>query len=154
MKQQRFTEQFAAIFDLAVRLHGESEADALLVLLDGATDWDALRARAGTAKLIAVADSSEALAGAKEAGLDTVLLAMPDAPVFEKLAQALLESVADEMLEPNSEIVAVYSGFEADIIDSMSFIASKVPFPWVMSCLSVVDVYMLSRIDATPWSRA
>jgi DNA integrity scanning protein DisA with diadenylate cyclase activity len=47
---------------------------------------------------------------------------MPDAPVFEKLAQALLESVADEILEPNSEIVAVYSGFEADTIDSVSFI--------------------------------
>ncbi len=47
---------------------------------------------------------------------------MPEAPVFEKLTHALLESVSKEILEPNSAVVAVYSGFEADSMDLISFI--------------------------------
>ncbi len=91
-------------------------------MLDGPTDWEELSSRAGREKILAAADEEEALVGAKEAGLETIVLGMQEAPVFEKLTQALLESVADEILEPNSEVVAVYSGFEADSIDSISFI--------------------------------
>ena len=47
---------------------------------------------------------------------------MPDAPVYEKLTQALLESVADDILAPGARVVAIYSGFEAGTIDSISMI--------------------------------
>ena len=122
MKQQRFNEQFASIYELAVNLSKQVDADVLLVMLDGPTDWQELSKRAGREKILAAADTEEALVGAKEAGLETIVLGMHEAPVFEKLTQALLESVADEILEPNSEVVAVYSGFEADVMDSISFI--------------------------------
>ncbi len=122
MKQQRFNEQFASIYDLAVLLSKQVDADALLVMLDGPTDWKELSGRAGLEKILAVGDTAESLEGAREAGLATLVLRMHDAPVFEKLAQALLECVAKEILEPNSEVVAVYSGFEAGAIDSISFI--------------------------------
>jgi DNA integrity scanning protein DisA with diadenylate cyclase activity len=45
-----------------------------------------------------------------------------EAPVFDKLAQALLESVAQDLLTPGAEVIAVYSGFEHGKIDSMSHI--------------------------------
>lgn len=122
MKHQRFNEQFAAIYDLAVMLSKQADADALLVMLDGPTDWGELSKRAGREKILVASDAEGALAGAAEAGLSTVLLDMHDAPVFEQLTQALLESVADEILEPNSEVVAVYSGFDPGKIDSISFI--------------------------------
>ncbi|MEO8495183.1 MAG: diadenylate cyclase [Planctomycetota bacterium] len=122
MKQQRFNEQFASIYDLAVSLSKQVDADMLLVMLDGPTDWKQLSERAGHEKILVAADTEEALEGAKEAGLATVVLKMPDSPVFEKLTHALLEGVANETLEPNSEVVAIYSGFEADSMDSISFI--------------------------------
>jgi len=122
MKQQRFNEQFASIYDLAVSLSKQVDADVLLVMLDGPTDWKQLSERAGHEKILVAADTEEALEGAKDAGLATVVLRMPEAPVFEKLTHALLEGVANEILEPNSEVVAVYSGFEADSMDSISFI--------------------------------
>src|SRR5215813_8879078 len=50
------------------------------------------------------------------------LLIMSDSPVHEKLTQALLESVADDILAPGARVVAIYSGFEADTIDSISVI--------------------------------
>ena len=122
MKPQRFNEQFASIYDLAVSLSKQVEADALLVMLDGPTDWKQLSDRAGHEKILVAADTEAALEGAKDAGLETIVLEMPEAPVFEKLTHALLESVANEILDPNSEVVAIYSGFEADSMDSISFI--------------------------------
>ena len=45
---------------------------------------------------------------------------MPDAPVFEKLTQALLERRT--VFGSRAEVIAVYSGFEAGMIDSVSYI--------------------------------
>src|SRR6185295_14354958 len=51
-----------------------------------------------------------------------VVLHMRDAPVLEQITQALLEAVADEILAPGANVVAVYSGFEPGTIDSASLI--------------------------------
>jgi DNA integrity scanning protein DisA with diadenylate cyclase activity len=123
MKLQKFNEQFATVYQLAVRLCKAVDADALLVLLDGPTDWQQLSAGKGKEKLLVAADSEEQLAGAKEAGLETVVLQLPDAPVSARLTQALLESVAAEILEPGAKVVAVYTAFEAGAIDSVSLLS-------------------------------
>ena len=122
MKSIRFTEQFLNIFDLAVKLSHGVEADALMLLLEGPGDWDRLRTLAGDQKLFVVADVPAQIEGAAEAGLPTVLLNSPDAPVHEKLTQAMLESVADEILASGARVVAVYSGFESGVVDSISVI--------------------------------
>jgi diadenylate cyclase len=122
MKPQKFNKQFAKFFDLAVQLSQVVEADALLVVLDGPTDWAKLKEKSAGAKILVAADLEEELEGAADAGLGTVVVNMPTAPVFEKLTQALLESVADDILVPGAEVVAVYSGFEAGKIDSVSYI--------------------------------
>src|SRR5262249_35198527 len=96
------------------------EADALLVLLDGPTKWTDLRGRADALKVIVAADTPEELVGAADAGLLPVALDMNTSPVFEKLSQALLIAIADELLMPTARVVALYSGFEAGQIDSMS----------------------------------
>src|SRR5690606_12337596 len=64
----------------------------------------------------------EELAGCREAGIHTVKLEMPASAVYDKLAQALLEAVADDFIQPGSRVVALYSGFEAARIDSVSVI--------------------------------
>ncbi len=122
MKPQKFNKQFETIYKLAVRLSEADEADALLVMLDGPTDWAKLQECANDEKIVVVADHPDELAGAEEAGLSTVVLDTPDAPVFEKLTLALLEAVADDILSAGAGVVAVYSGFEAGLIDSISFI--------------------------------
>ncbi len=122
MTLQKFNKQFADFYDLAVQFSASVEADALLVVLDGPTDWQKLTEFSGDAKIVVAADVAENLEGAADAGLATVLVNMPDAPVFEKLTQALLEAVADDILVPGAEVVAIYSGFEAGKIDSVSYI--------------------------------
>jgi DNA integrity scanning protein DisA with diadenylate cyclase activity len=122
MKPLKFNRQFARIYDLALQLAETVEADALLVVLDGPTDWEKLKERAGKGKVLVAADTEDVFEGAAEAGLETVTVNMPGAPVFDKLTQALLESVADDILVPGADVIAVYSGFEIGKIDSISYI--------------------------------
>jgi DNA integrity scanning protein DisA with diadenylate cyclase activity len=122
MKPQRFDAQFASIVDLAAKLCAQTEASCLLVMLEGPTDWDQLREHAGELQIVIAADTAEELAGAEEAGLSTIVLNMADAPVIERLTQALLTGVAREVLSPGARLVVIYSGFEVDTIDSISYI--------------------------------
>ena len=95
-----------------------------MLILDGPTDWDLLKRHVGQEeRLILAANVPEELEGAAEEGLATVVLNTEDAPVIEKLTQALLESVGDELLEPGADVIAVYSGFEPSKIDSISVIS-------------------------------
>jgi len=118
----RLSDQFLTLFNQAVKLSAAVGADALLLLLDGVTDWERLVQLADGVKLLAAADERSQIEGAAEQGFATVVLKMPDAPVYEKLTQALLEAVADDILAPGARVVAIYSGFEADTQDSISII--------------------------------
>ena len=122
MNPPKLTKQFEKIYDLAVLLSKTVDADALLVLIEEPTAWKQLVKRAGREKIVVAADTVDQIAGAAEVGLDTVLLDMANSPVYEKLTQALLESVADDILAPGADVVAIYSGFEPGQIDSFSYI--------------------------------
>lgn len=122
MVPQKLTEQFQGLLDLSAQLGRTVGADALLILLDGPTDWHRLQGLVGEEKILIAADFESQVSGAADAGLSTVVLKMPGAPVYEKLTQALLESVADDILAPGAQVVAMYSGFEAGVVDSISLI--------------------------------
>ena len=118
----RFTEQLEAFCEVAKRLAKREEADALLFLIEGSIDWEKLRAVTGKMHVIVASDREQHLAKAEDFGLDTVEINIPDSPVYEKLTQALLESVSDDQLNPGASVVALYSGFESGTIDSLSVI--------------------------------
>ncbi|MGE0610696.1 MAG: DNA integrity scanning protein DisA nucleotide-binding domain protein [Pirellulales bacterium] len=122
MKPQKFTTSFENLSRLAVELAKTVKADALLVLLDGPADWQKIKALEQQLIVLVAAENAECLIGAAEAGLQTVTLDMGDSPIHAKLARALLEGVADDILRPGSRNVALYSAFEPDTIDSISVI--------------------------------
>ena len=121
-KPLRFTDQFKTIYSLAVKLSDSTEADAILLLLERPTDWPRLRKMAGDERILVSSNVAEHLEGAKEAGLECVLLDMPESPIYERLTQSVLEAVADDILAPGASVVALYSGFDADTVDSISVI--------------------------------
>ena len=124
MVAQRFTKQFAVMLETAGMLVTQTGADALLVLIDGATDWDKLRQSipAAVEHVIVAADLEEDLEGAAARGLMPLPLNKEKSPLLERLQNALLESVADGFLKANGDVIAVYSGFEYQKIDSISHI--------------------------------
>ena len=122
MKLHRFDEQFALFIDLGLSMCRASGGSALFLMLSGPTEWDQLKAKADGMKVVVAADDPEDLVGAEEAGLLALPLDLSDAPVIERLTQALLRGVAREILTPGDGVVVMYSGFEADALDSISFI--------------------------------
>jgi len=111
---------FVHLLEAATRLHTAAGAEAVLIVVEERLDWVRVRELTGTAAVLVAADDEGHLAGAAEHGLRQVLLDVAGLPVHERLAQALLECVAAEMIAPRAEVVAVYSGFEAGVIDSVS----------------------------------
>ena len=107
---------------MGTQLSEAFQGDAILIMLEGPTDWEKLLEEADGTMIVVAANHEDKLVGAAEAGLAAVQLGREDAPVFEKLTQALLESVADDILAPSAAVVAIYSGFEQGKIDSLSYI--------------------------------
>jgi DNA integrity scanning protein DisA with diadenylate cyclase activity len=120
---RKFSDQLLAFCELADRLATAHEADAMLFLMEHPTDWARLRQATGQHAVLLAGDTEATLEGAAEEDFDTILLNMPaEAPVYERLTQALLEGVAEDLLPPGATVVAVYSGFEPTAIDSLSII--------------------------------
>ncbi|QDV26317.1 DNA integrity scanning protein DisA nucleotide-binding domain protein [Aureliella helgolandensis] len=124
MVTQRLTKQFNTMLETAGGLVLMTGADALLVLLDGSTDWQKLRQTIpeGVKQVIVAADLLEDLEGAESEGLLPLPLNKEKSPLLERLQHALLEAIADGFLRSNCDVIAVYSGFEFGKIDSISHI--------------------------------
>ncbi|MEM9643526.1 MAG: DNA integrity scanning protein DisA nucleotide-binding domain protein [Planctomycetota bacterium] len=124
MATQRLTKQTAAMISAGVEVLEDRDGDALLLLLDGSTDWVKIsKLVEDTEKPVIIAvDDPDDLQGAAEAGLAAIALNKEKAPVLERLQEALLEAAADELIRPNGEVVAVYSGFQQGRLDSVSYL--------------------------------
>ena len=111
---------FFSFVDAGNRLVKASEADGLLLLIEKPTDWKRLKKK--TANLIlVVATNDEAIhTAATEAEIHSILLEIPEASVQNQLTQAVLASVAAEFIKPGSTLVAIYSGFDTEYIDTIS----------------------------------
>ncbi len=122
MAFHRLTKTSTAILSAALTIALEIEADALLLLLDGAADWKRLRGTLDhpTLKVIIAADRNEDLVGASDEGFHTLVLNKEKAPLLERLQHALLEAAADEFIKPNGNLIVVYSGFQHGRLDCIS----------------------------------
>lgn len=119
----RITQRFKTLFSSAFLLRKTVEAEAVLLVLEGTADWTRLKTLAEDEPFIVAADTQQDLTGAEDHGIPAVPINLDrEAPVYDRLTQAVLEAVADDILAPNRPIVAVYSGFEPDQIDSISVI--------------------------------
>lgn len=112
----------ATAIQVAVQLYDAESADALVLLLDKVPKWETVKKNVGDRPLMIAAHDEDILASAEKEEVSNVRIESEDAPIFEKLAQALLDGVAAEVLPASADVVAVYSGFHAGKLDTMSFI--------------------------------
>ena len=101
-----------------------AEADAALALVDHAVDWKRLRKKVSDVDSFVVATVSPAIhEDAEAAGIQTVLLETPEISVQNQLTQAVLASVAADLMKSGSRIVAIYSNFDNDAVDTISILS-------------------------------
>ena len=115
-----FSSQLEHLLEGAARLFESTGSDALLLLVDQRIDWTRVHSLVGGLSVLVAADEEGHLAGAADHGLKPILLDVAGLPVHERLTQALLECVAAELIAPEAQVVAIYSGFEAGTVDSVS----------------------------------
>jgi len=86
-------------------------------------EWELVRSVCTGAPAIFVASSSpRQIEAIRKLGLKAIELEPTEAAITERISLALIEAVANDQLKAGVRIVVVYSGFEAEAIDSMSVI--------------------------------
>ena len=121
MSPPKDDKSFFSFVDSALKLGKQTEADAILVLLEKSVDWAKLKKKAASSDLLLIASNNEdVIESAERASIETTRLEMEEASIQNQLTQAVLSSVANEKIQPGSTVVAIYSGFDADNIDTIS----------------------------------
>jgi diadenylate cyclase len=110
----------AVAFEVVPRLG----AAGLLILPEGPMDWDDLgetAASLGVRTLVAVSSDRHAEA-ARGVGLVALEVEAADAAISERITLALIEAVANDHLNAGDRVAVLYSGFEAETLDSLTVI--------------------------------
>ena len=71
---------------------------------------------------MAVTSPKQARRGPRRPGLIAVEVEPTDAAIAERITLALIEAVANDHLSAGDRVVVVYSGFEAETLDSMTVV--------------------------------
>ena len=113
---------FFSFVDSAVRLSKTTDADAILILLERAVNLPKLQKKnsASKAEILLASAAAEVNEKIQESDLINIPLDMPVSSIQDRLTQAVLEGVAAEHIQPGSNVVAVYSSFDSDNIDTIS----------------------------------
>ena len=124
MKPPRDDKNFATFLNAAMKMASVAEADAALALLDHPVDWKRLKKKVSDVDSFVVATVSQAIHDAAvEAGIQSVLLETPEISVQNQLTQAVLTSVAADLMQSGSRIVAIYSNFDNEAVDTISILS-------------------------------
>lgn len=94
----------------------------LLVLSEGPMDWPALREAAGGMRTLVAVTAARQAEAVRGAGLTPVEVEATEAAITEQISLALIEAVANDLLSAGDRVAVVYSGFEADTLDSLTVV--------------------------------
>jgi DNA integrity scanning protein DisA with diadenylate cyclase activity len=97
-------------------------AEAILLLPEGPMDWEAVREATGEVRVLAAIASDRQREEAQAAGLEGLEVEPTEAAIAERITLALIQAVADDQLKAGARVVVVYSGFEAETLDSITVV--------------------------------
>jgi len=122
MKRVAISEQMRSLLFAARRVAVENDADALLILAELPYDFADIKKYLRRVRLVVASDKPDVQRAVADDEVDLVPLLHEPQTRQIQLSQALLEAIADELLDTGSKIVALYAGFERETIDSMTLI--------------------------------
>jgi DNA integrity scanning protein DisA with diadenylate cyclase activity len=122
MNRLELSDQLRNLLVAARELAVQIDAEAVVMLASLPYDFQAVREVLGSKRLVVASDKSDVMRVANECGVDLVPLLHEPETRQVQLSQALLEAIADDMLQSGSRIVAVYTLFEREQIDTVSVV--------------------------------
>jgi DNA integrity scanning protein DisA with diadenylate cyclase activity len=111
------------ILSLACEAAQRLGASGVLIMPEGPIEWDLVRpVCAGGVSVLAATSSPRQMEAIRKAGLEAIEVEPSEAAIAERISLALIEAVANDHLKAGARVVVVYSGFEAEALDSMTVI--------------------------------
>jgi DNA integrity scanning protein DisA with diadenylate cyclase activity len=110
------------LIPLAARAVRELEAEAMLILPERPQDWREVRSATSELRVIVGSDSEKLVEAARGAGLLGVELEPIKTSVYELITSGLLQAVSEELIPSGARVVVVYSGFESEVLDSITVV--------------------------------
>ncbi|MGE3818526.1 MAG: DNA integrity scanning protein DisA nucleotide-binding domain protein [Isosphaeraceae bacterium] len=110
----------AMAFEAAPRLG----AAAVLILPEGPMNWEAVRdaASAQSTRVLVTVSTSRQFDAVKQAGLTPIEVEKTESALSEQIALALIEAVANDHLTAGNRVAVVYSGFDNEMLDSLTVV--------------------------------
>jgi DNA integrity scanning protein DisA with diadenylate cyclase activity len=98
-------------------------ARGVLILPEEPMDWEVVRVfKTSDVSILVASASQRQLDIVRKAGLTAIEVEPSEAAITERISLALIEAVANDHLPAGAKVVVVYSGFEAEALDSLSVI--------------------------------
>lgn len=123
IKRVEITEPFTTLLASAKRIVDEVKAQAVVLLADLPYDFASIRNELHPVRLVVATDKVELFRPVLDDDVDLVPLVSEPESRRLQLSQALLEAIADELLQSGDMVVALYPGFELHDIDTCSVIS-------------------------------
>ena len=139
MKRVPLPLQFQGLLKAALRIAVESAAESVLILAEVPYNFTEIRelvertalddppdSAGGNpkfVKLVVASDKPDVQRAVADDGVDLIPLLHEPQTRQIQISQAIIDGVADELLQSGSRIVALYAAFERDAIDTVSLIS-------------------------------
>ncbi|MGQ0634596.1 MAG: DNA integrity scanning protein DisA nucleotide-binding domain protein [Planctomycetaceae bacterium] len=123
MKRVEISPPFSSLLQCAKRVVEETKAQAVVLLADLPYDFAALRNELHPTRLVVATDKVELFRTVLDDDVDLVPLVQEPESRRLQLSQALLEAIADELLQSGDKVVTLYPGFEQHDVDTLSVIS-------------------------------
>jgi DNA integrity scanning protein DisA with diadenylate cyclase activity len=111
-----------SLLELACDAVSRANASALLLMAEGPMDWDAVRTLAKEVRMLVAVETARQEDAVREAELIPVAVEPTEAAITERITLALIEAVANDLLAAGDRVVVAYSGFEAEVLDSVTVV--------------------------------
>ena len=89
---------------------------------EGPLEWDLVRSVCAGTPVFVAATGTRQMDAVRKAGLQAIELEPSEAAIAERISLALIEAVSNDQLRAGARVVVVYSGFEAEAIDSLTVV--------------------------------
>src|SRR3954447_15990516 len=116
------TKATTSLLGMACEGAGRLGAAGVLILPEGPMDWGGLRAHYAEVPILVAATSPRQVEAVRAAGLIALEVEAGASAVPERITLALIEAVANDHLAAGARVVVVYSGFEAETLDSLTVV--------------------------------
>ncbi|MSR58904.1 MAG: hypothetical protein EXS05_14850 [Planctomycetaceae bacterium] len=123
MKRVEIKDPFSTLLATTRKIADAVQAQAVVLLADLPYDFAAIRNELHPLRLVVATDKVELFRTVLDDDVDLVPLVQEPESRRLQLSQALLEAIADELLQSGDIVVALYPGFEMHEIDTVSVIS-------------------------------